>query len=186
MSAKRKIPYKKSWQDWPQYSDISIHIGVTSYGLPVESVGLLYKILSFIGGQYVDSYAVKQSDPKFVLDKDGLRVAGLTMAKFKSAAQCIQRFFEIDDKTWRLIDNDMLVFTKVGRRVAIPLTIRQQVFVRDGHQCVYCGNCVGPFHLDHVFPFSRGGSDTADNLAVSCQTCNLSKGDKTLEEWRGE
>ena len=37
---------------------------------------------------------------------------------------------------------------------------------------------------DHVIPRSRGGSDNAENLVLSCNGCNSSKGARTPEEWR--
>lgn len=71
-------------------------------------------------------------------------------------------------------------------RPAIPQAVRQSVFERDGSACVYCGATAGPFHLDHVMPWSRGGADTVENLVVSCVPCNLAKRDKTITEWLGD
>lgn len=34
------------------------------------------------------------------------------------------------------------------------------------------------FHIDHVIPTSKGGSDELDNLALACVSCNLSKSDR--------
>ncbi len=65
----------------------------------------------------------------------------------------------------------------------IPAAVRREVFARDGEVCRYCGAIEGPFHLDHVFPVSRGGAGTIDNLAVACAPCNLEKSDRTPEEW---
>jgi 5-methylcytosine-specific restriction endonuclease McrA len=66
----------------------------------------------------------------------------------------------------------------------IPLAIQREVLGRDGRKCAYCGGTSGPFHLDHIIPWSRGGENTSDNLNVACARCNWSKGNKTLEEWR--
>ena len=60
---------------------------------------------------------------------------------------------------------------------------KSAVFARDGNQCAYCGSVDGPFHIDHVHPICRGGSNAIDNLTVACVACNLSKGGKTLSEW---
>lgn len=62
--------------------------------------------------------------------------------------------------------------------------LRFSVFQRDNYTCVYCGAKTEPLHCDHVIPYSKGGSNDMDNLATSCQFCNTSKGNKTLEEWR--
>jgi hypothetical protein len=63
---------------------------------------------------------------------------------------------------------------------------RQRIFTRDGHVCRYCGEDEGPFEIDHMFPFSRGGGDEDENLVVACKKCNRSKGDLTIDEWGGQ
>lgn len=63
--------------------------------------------------------------------------------------------------------------------------IRQAIFNRDGHKCVYCGNESEQLHCDHVLPLSKGGDNSDKNLATACKSCNLSKNDKLLEEWLG-
>lgn len=69
------------------------------------------------------------------------------------------------------------------RNRSIPHTLRKEIFERDGHRCVYCLDEDGPFHLDHVQPFSRGGATDIGNLVVACKPCNLSKRAKSLSEW---
>ncbi len=68
---------------------------------------------------------------------------------------------------------------------AIPTSLSRYVHERDGRVCAYCADTSGPFHLDHVFPWSRGGKHTTENLVVACQPCNSSKADMTPEEWGG-
>lgn len=68
-------------------------------------------------------------------------------------------------------------------RLAVRLT-RQNLMLRDQYQCQYCGKRPGPadLNLDHVMPRSRGGTDTWENLVVSCRPCNVKKGKKTPRE----
>lgn len=44
--------------------------------------------------------------------------------------------------------------------------------------CVYCKKDVEQdnWHLEHLTPLARGGTNDASNLAVSCPPCNLAKG----------
>jgi hypothetical protein len=61
-------------------------------------------------------------------------------------------------------------------------TLRQFVRERAGHRCEFCRvhsalQCA-TFHIDHVRPVSRGGTDEAENLAFACPTCNLSKSNR--------
>lgn len=52
------------------------------------------------------------------------------------------------------------------------------------HLCAYCESpLMGSFHVDHMVPLSRGGSDDVMNLAITCATCNLSKNARTAEEF---
>jgi hypothetical protein len=76
---------------------------------------------------------------------------------------------------WRIRDS---------RERVIPREISDAVKRRDGSKCAYCGDTEGPFDLDHILPWSRGGQHSAENLTVACATCNRSKGAKTPEEWR--
>lgn len=64
--------------------------------------------------------------------------------------------------------------------------IRQTVIKRDGETCRYCGEKTSSIHIDHIFPLSRGGTNDLWNLTVSCSRCNISKKDKTLEEWEND
>lgn len=63
--------------------------------------------------------------------------------------------------------------------------IRLKILTRDNHTCIYCGSKTTPLYCDHILPASRGGSNEPDNLATACESCNLSKGDRTPEEWLG-
>lgn len=56
--------------------------------------------------------------------------------------------------------------------------LRVSVFERDGYACRYCGSKTPPFHLDHVYPVSKGGETTEDNLVTACAICNQKKHDK--------
>lgn len=61
--------------------------------------------------------------------------------------------------------------------------LRTETFNRDGWACVYCGS-EEDLTCDHVVPLVRGGTNDNENLATACRSCNSSKGDKLLEEWR--
>lgn len=51
-------------------------------------------------------------------------------------------------------------------------------------KCHYCKCDVGDkYHVDHVVPLSRGGSNGPENIVIACPTCNTSKGAKLPHEW---
>jgi hypothetical protein len=60
-------------------------------------------------------------------------------------------------------------------RPRIPDTIRLAVYERDGFRCLHCGT-TERLSLDHIHPWSLGGTDTIENLQTLCQPCNSRKG----------
>jgi hypothetical protein len=71
--------------------------------------------------------------------------------------------------------------TRVGQRDPIPRWIRSLVHKRDQWTCAWCG--AAPFaadperraerlNVDHIVPWSAGGSDHTDNLRTLCDACN--------------
>lgn len=62
--------------------------------------------------------------------------------------------------------------------------LRRAVFERDDFTCQYCGVRGGRLQCDHIVPVSHGGSHLLSNLTTACRSCNLSKSNKTLQEWR--
>jgi len=61
--------------------------------------------------------------------------------------------------------------------------VAPRIYRRDKHTCVYCGSRK-KLTIDHVVPVSKGGRHIDSNLVTCCNSCNLSKGDKTLDEWK--
>ncbi|MCK4792044.1 MAG: HNH endonuclease [Desulfobacteraceae bacterium] len=51
-------------------------------------------------------------------------------------------------------------------------------------RCYLCGKLIpkGHRHVDHIIPLSNSGKHTASNLAIACDSCNLSKHNKMPNE----
>lgn len=61
----------------------------------------------------------------------------------------------------------------------------RRLFAKQRGKCAYCEcDISNQYHVDHVIPLSRGGTNYPDNLALACPHCNLSKNNKLLSEWR--
>lgn len=100
-------------------------------------------------------------------------------------------------KAEMICDNRAKVLRSVGKVFKYPSIIRlhryinlpykkvalsrQNIFKRDGYNCVYCG-AGEHLTLDHVVPRSKGGRDSWHNLVTACQKCNTEKGDRTPEQ----
>jgi Holliday junction resolvasome RuvABC ATP-dependent DNA helicase subunit len=61
------------------------------------------------------------------------------------------------------------------KRMAIPSSVREFVWRRDGGKCVRCGSRIR-LEFDHIVPVSKGGSNTARNIELLCESCNRRKG----------
>lgn len=51
------------------------------------------------------------------------------------------------------------------------------------HCCAYCGERK-PLTTEHVVPLSRGGRHSIGNIITACFSCNSSKRDRFIVEWR--
>lgn len=50
--------------------------------------------------------------------------------------------------------------------------------------CYWCETAVGKkYHVDHVVPIIRGGTNDPSNIVIACPLCNLSKGTKMPEDF---
>lgn len=48
-------------------------------------------------------------------------------------------------------------------------------------KCPYCMKNIGKTpHADHIYPLSKGGQETIENMIMVCSTCNLKKSNKSL------
>ena len=111
------------------------------------------------------------------------RIARVSLRRWHLVWGEIQRLFEVE--------GDQITSGHIGRwedmarrdsiRPAIPTSVKQDVLA--GRCCTYCGVTSGPFEIDHIVPWSRGGTHDRENLTLACKPCNRSKRDKTPEEW---
>ncbi len=79
-------------------------------------------------------------------------------------------------KTINLIkkQNKMQLF---GLARYVPIEVLEKIMRRDNYECTYCKS-KQDLGIDHVVPFSKGGSNEEFNIVVCCFTCNVSKSDK--------
>jgi 5-methylcytosine-specific restriction endonuclease McrA len=52
------------------------------------------------------------------------------------------------------------------------------------NRCTYCKRQLGDYHVDHMIPLARGGSNGLENICLACPDCNRKKNTKTAEEFK--
>lgn len=60
---------------------------------------------------------------------------------------------------------------------------RKLVYDRDGRTCRLCGD-TSNLEIDHIVPWSAGGSDASMNLRVLCHDCNQDRGNAAVLDQR--
>ena len=76
-------------------------------------------------------------------------------------------------------------FHRARRRFRAELKFsRENVYLRDGGQCQYCGEAVPKRSAtyDHVVPRSHGGPTDWENIVLACLPCNQTKANRTPEQ----
>ncbi len=66
--------------------------------------------------------------------------------------------------------------------------LKQAMFDEQGGKCNACENemRIVDFHIDHIIPVSKGGSDTRENYQLLCGNCNMIKGNRPMEYLRSK
>lgn len=172
---------KTQWQDTP-FRTLRLHHGIGGYGV-------FLVVISQICRQKGLCLTVDNSDYLTLL-ADDCQVAEKTLTEI---IQTLCRVELLDLEAWQdralfskwlVANNQSAIWGRKRNAIAHQYTKhRNTVYQRDDHSCVYCG-CTDRLSLDHLFPLSRGGSNNLPNLVTACLPCNISKGDRTPEEWR--
>ncbi len=65
----------------------------------------------------------------------------------------------------------------------LAIQLKEAVKARAKNCCEYCNSqekfATQSFSIEHIYPLSKGGQTTLDNLALACQGCNNHKYNKT-------
>lgn len=75
--------------------------------------------------------------------------------------------FYLNDSIWQSICR--------VERGKVSNKMRFSIYERDGYRCRKCGRATKDLEIDHIFPVSKGGKSTYDNLQTLCHRCNSSK-----------
>lgn len=89
---------------------------------------------------------------------------------------------------WRKDNPEKVLAANAKRRSRLKNNGVYFITEKDGlalynSNCFYCGSDK-QIQADHIIPIARGGSHSIGNLLPACATCNKSKKDSTIMEWR--
>jgi len=93
----------------------------------------------------------------------------------------VLEFYEdwvVHSATWETRVPAVMILREYEKRKTSIRFSKQNVFLRDGYECQYCGDSVTgrTATLDHVLPTSHGGKTTFENTVCACANCNANKG----------
>jgi 5-methylcytosine-specific restriction endonuclease McrA len=102
------------------------------------------------------------------------------------------------DQKWRQVNSEKHAATQRNRKARkknvggthTDADVKK-IFSQQGGQCNACGKKLirynkKQYHVDHIVPLFKGGSNGPENLQLLCPRCNLSKNKKDPIEWARE
>lgn len=92
-----------------------------------------------------------------------------------SESEVLKILDELKDRNGNFYNNDD-IWQSICRVERGKVTNKMRFFVydRDGNKCVKCGSRYN-LEVDHIYPISKGGKSTPDNLQTLCHDCNVKK-----------
>jgi DNA repair exonuclease SbcCD ATPase subunit len=78
--------------------------------------------------------------------------------------------------------NKAIIASYEGKSRKLAQSIKKQL--NTFSRCPYCGNDIGNDpQADHIYPLSKGGQSTQENMIYVCKSCNIKKQGLTLREF---
>lgn len=134
---------------------------------------------------------VGQRPSKNEWDNSGAKYSYSTYkSRFGGWVKAFESFLEWQEGVGARTDKDLIQDEKMEKPIEkikieknrhIPLKTRLKVLKRDNYRCVLCGASPAKdgdvtLHIDHIKPYSQGGTNTFNNLQTLCEKCNWGKG----------
>lgn len=79
---------------------------------------------------------------------------------------------DVRERVW-----DLIGYKHDRKRKHFSANESLEIFSRDDYKCVEC-NTQRDLTVDHIIPWSKGGSDEPFNLQTLCKSCNSRKGNR--------
>jgi len=102
------------------------------------------------------------------------------LSKFSNIKSISQELVKFDTQQ---MDNPEISGVEYQQGTLLGYEVREYLLEKWQRKCAYCGKSNTALEIEHIIPKSRGGSNKISNLTLACNKCNLSKGNKTAEEF---
>lgn len=143
---------------------------------------------SFVDNEYYENYPIKEIlislNPRNVkVPTDYFNEINISFKKGITDEDYVLQLIKVIDEIDLVIGHfilwtDTKKVKKPNSRRLISGTTRQNVLMRDNYTCQICGATVkdgAKLEIDHIIPYSKGGTNDENNLQVLCQQCNREK-----------
>ena len=143
---------------------------------------------SFVDNEYYENYPIKEIlislNPRNAKEpRDYFNEINISFKKGIIDEDYVLQLIKVIDEIDLMIGHfilwtDTKKVKKSHNRRLISGTTRQNVLMRDNYTCQICGATVkdgAKLEIDHIIPYSKGGTNDESNLQVLCQRCNREK-----------
>lgn len=187
--AEDRLIKKQTAQEKLMYArDVLQYLSSTVDPNSPESIKLLEMELSILPKTREQA---KYLDEKFYYDNVACDERGHFSKKITKSGGCVQCYKEKAKE--RVQENNATVKAASQTRRARMVNAEGSFSSDDVYRLFVCqdGLCTGcyadliktTYHVDHIMPLSKGGSNWPDNIQLLCPQCNREKSARLPEEW---
>lgn len=101
----------------------------------------------------------------------------------QSRRHAVKRWKEKNPDKIRVFDSNAKARRRLAEQKEFSTKDWKSLIERYEGCCAYCG-CSGVMTMDHVVPLTRGGRHSVGNIVPACHSCNSSKNNRFIVEWR--
>jgi hypothetical protein len=201
------VIYPEPGSPWPDCWRDFAAPGIEVWEILADLSSDAFKIVAFIAARTAHGARNQKDDVLAALIDEAFEYCGLTRRRFLAAIRELVALNLIEawtdengygamnlvsarDKALAGADEiqelERIGLSPEGIRGSREAAVRRARYARlteiYGERCLKCGTGTG-LQIDHVVPFSKGGSDVFDNLQLLCRSCRMTK-DRNGEDFR--
>lgn len=127
-------------------------------------------------------------DPQRYVKERERRMAGARKYYYKTQPRRLEtaKIWRESNREKRLMQHNNRRARKYGNPGFVEVNAWEwsRILKRAAGKCTYCHRKVEKLVMDHVVPLARGGRHAPGNVTPACVSCNSSKSDLLVAEWK--